>query len=422
MGQCPPSFHLMSYDSPISQSNQTAAEAVLEHGVERVSGVLELLPDYGFLRRHNLKPAVDDVYISLTQIRKFDLRQGDLIYGQARPPKEGERYWGLLRIDSVNERLPDESRGRPAFENLTPIFPKPKILLETDQKTLSTRIIDLVSPIGFGQRALIVSPPKAGKTWLLKDIAHGIAENYKIINSSNLPNPPDKGEKGDKGKREIQLMVVLIGERPEEVTDMRRSVQGEVVASNFDEPPEEQVKIADVALEKAKRQVELKHNVILLVDSITRLARAHNLTIPPSGRTLSGGFDPAALFGPKHFFGAARNLEEDGSLTIIATCLVDTGSRMDDLIYEEFKGTGNMELHLDRRLSERRVFPSIDITRSGTRREDLLFSEKELEQIFKMRKMVDLLGGGAETTELFLERLRKTKNNQEFLETLHEAK
>jgi len=382
-----------------------------------VEGVLEILPDFGFLRRKALRSGTEDVYISLTQIRKFSLRPGDKVSGQARPPKEGERYFGLLRVDKVNDEDPEKSRTRPAFENLTPIFPQPRIILEIDQKTVANRLIDLVAPIGFGQRALIVSPPKAGKTWLLKDIAHGIAANYNITNDTK---PMEKDEK--KQKTEVQLMFVLIGERPEEVTDIRRNVVGEVVASNFDEEPQEQVKVADLALEKAKRQVELGRHVILLVDSITRLERANNLNVPPSGRTLSGGFDPAALFGPKHFFGAARNIEEGGSLTIIATTLIDTGSRMDDLIYEEFKGTGNMELHLNRNLAERRVYPAIDVTRSGTRREDLLYNEKELEQIFKMHKMLDLLGKGEETTELLIERLKKIKTNKEFLETLHESK
>lgn len=366
---------------------------------KEVEGVLEILPDYGFLRRDGFTSGPDDVYISASQIRKFELRMGDVVRGIARAPKESEKYWGLLRVDEVMGLPAEKSRERARFEGLTPIFPQEKIVLETKQDVLSARIIDLIAPIGRGQRGMIVSPPKAGKTWLLKDIANGITTNHK----------------------DIKLMVVLIGERPEEVTDIRRSVKGEVIASNFDEPPEDQVKVADLALEKAKRSVELGADLVILSDSITRLARAHNLAIPPSGRTLSGGFDPAALYPPKHFFGAARNLENSGSLTIIATALVDTGSRMDDLIYEEFKGTGNMELHLDRRLAERRIFPSIDIMRSGTRQEELLFSKKELSQIWKMRRMLDTLGSErSETVELFLERLKKTKNNKEFLETLHE--
>lgn len=365
---------------------------------QTVVGILEILPDYGFLRRHNLRPSPDDVYISMSQIRKFDLRTGDQVEGLARAPKESEKYWGLLRVDKANDEDLEKNRQRPYFEDLKPVFPDQKLKLETTKDVLTTRVIDMIAPIGRGQRAMIVSPPKAGKTWLLKDIANGVTSNHK----------------------DVVLMVVLIGERPEEVTDMERSVKGEVLASNFDENPEQQVSVADLALERAKRLVEKKAHVVMLVDSITRLARAHNLNIPPSGRTLSGGFDPAALFPPKHFFGAARNIEKGGSLTIVATALVETGSRMDDLIYEEFKGTGNMELHLDRKLADRRVYPAIDVLRSGTRREDLLFTKKELEQIYKLRKMVDTLGERNETTELLLERLRKTENNKEFLETLHE--
>ncbi|MBU1110098.1 transcription termination factor Rho [Patescibacteria group bacterium] len=375
--------------------------------VEELSGVLEILPDFGFLRRQNFGPFNNDVYISLSQVRKFKLREGDVVTGVARPPKEGEKYWGLLRVDKVNGMQPLEMVNRPCFSHFVPIFPEEKVKLETKSDILSTRLLDLVAPIGRGQRGMIVSPPKAGKTWLMKDIANGITANYD----------------------DLDLMVVLIGERPEEVTDMRRSVDGEVVASNFDEPPEEQVRVASLALEKAKRMVERGADVFMLVDSITRLARAHNLNIPPSGRTLSGGFDPAALYPPKRFFGAARNLEDGGSLTIIATALVDTGSRMDDLIYEEFKGTGNMEVHLDRQLADRRVYPSIDVLRSGTRQEHLLFSKADLAQIWKMRKLVDVLVSGrpdyqrtTEATCSLLGRLKKTKNNKEFLETLHEKK
>lgn len=379
-----------SSDFPYDEATET----------ETVEGILEILPDYGFLRREGFKPGPQDVYVSLSQIRKFELRMGDKVTGIARAPKENEKYWGLLRIDKVNDNAPEKSIGRPFFGDLTPIFPDELIRLETKENILSTRLIDLVSPIGRGQRGSVVSPPYAGKTWLLKDIANGITENYK----------------------DIKLMVVLIGERPEEVTDIRRNVKGEVVASNFDEPPKDQVLVADLALERAKRLVELGADLVMLVDSITRLARAHNLSVPPSGRTLTGGFDPAALFPPKQFFGAARNIEEGGSLTMIATTLVDTGSRMDDLIYEEFKGTGNMELFLDRRLAERRIFPAIDVTRSYTRREDLLLPKKTLEQVLTMRKMLDTLGERAGTTELLLDRLRKTKTNKEFLETLREAK
>lgn len=366
--------------------------------MKTVEGTLDILPDYGFLRRGGVRPSHDDVYISGSQIRRFRLRMGDVVQGGARPPKEGEKYWGLLKIDKVNGLNPEEAIDRPVFERLTPIFPLERFKLETDAKILSTRLIDLVAPVGKGQRAMIVSPPKSGKTTLLKDIAHGISKNHP----------------------EVELMVILIGERPEEVTDLSRSVKGQVIASNFDESPSDQVTVADLGLERAKRMVESGKDVVVLVDSITRLARAHNLHVPPSGRTLSGGFDPAALFPPKRFFGAARNIEEGGSLTIIATALVDTGSRMDDLIYEEFKGTGNMELHLDRKLAERWIFPAIDIARSGTRKQELLFSEEDFEKIVKMRRMIDTLGEGPETTELLLDRLKKTDSNEDFLTTLHE--
>jgi len=391
----PKSNHLEKINTDFSGETQ----------VKEVKGVLEILPDFGFLRQRGVHSSRDDIYISASQVRKFELRQGDVIEGVARPPKEGEKYWGLLRVDRVNGLAPDKSVLRPRFEELTPIFPNEKIKLETEADVLSTRLLDLVAPIGRGQRGMIVSPPKAGKTWLLKDIANGVVTNYQ----------------------DIELMVVLIGERPEEVTDMERSVKGLVLASNFDEPPEEQVRVADLALEMAKRRVEMGKDVLMLVDSITRLARAHNLNVPPSGRTLSGGFDPAALYPPKRFFGAARNIEEGGSLTIIATALIDTGSRLDDLIYEEFKGTGNMEVHLDRRLANRRIWPAIDVLRSGTRREDLLFSEEELKQVWKMRKMLDVLNSNRpefqqsiEATQLLIERLRRTKSNEEFLATLHE--
>lgn len=378
------------YDPVVDDSTET----------KQVTGVLEILNDYGFLRTENLRPGPNDVYISMSQIRKLDLRMGDKITGAARPPKVGEKYWGLLQVDEVCDLKPAEVRRRPIFERLTPIYPEERIVLETTQEGVTNRLIDLVAPIGKGQRAMVVSPPKAGKTTLLKDIALGVATNYP----------------------ELDLIVVLIGERPEEVTDMRRSVAGDVIASNFDEKPEDQVAISRLALEMAKRRVELGRDVVMLVDSITRLARAHNLDVPPSGRTLSGGFDPAALYPPKHFFGAARNIEEGGSLTIVATALVDTGSRMDDLIYEEFKGTGNMELHLDRKLANRRVYPAIDILRSGTRREELLLGKDDLDKVFKLRKMIDTLGENTDTVELLLSRLRKTKNNKEFLDTLHEIK
>jgi len=364
-----------------------------------MEGVLETMPEgYGFLRQKGLLPGPNDIYISQSQIRKFNLRVGDSVRGQARPPKEGEKYYGLLRVEKINGVEPEEALKRSRFEDLTPVFPTKQLKLETQKDILATRLIDLVAPIGRGQRGMIVSPPKAGKTYVLKDIANGITANYK----------------------DIYLMAVLIGERPEEVTDIARSIEGEVIASNFDEPPENQTQVAEIALEKAKRLVEEGKDVVILLDSITRLARAYNLNIPPSGRTLSGGFDPAALYPPKHFFGAARNLEEGGSLTILATALIDTGSRMDDLIYEEFKGTGNMELHLGRKLAERRIFPAIDVIRSGTRKEELLFDEKTLKQVWRMRRMLDVIGSESESTEILIERLLKTKNNAEFLETLHE--
>jgi len=335
------------------------------------------------------------VYVSQSQIRRFALRTGDKVVGQVRPPKENERYLSLLRVELINGMDPDTARKRPSADQLTPIFPNQQIKLETEPNILSTRLVDLVAPIGRGQRGLIVSPPKAGKTLLLKTIANGIAVNH-----------PD-----------IHLMVLLIGERPEEVTDMRRSVQGEVISSTFDEPVEDHVKVAEMTLERAKRLVEIGQDVVILMDSITRLARAYNLEIPPSGRTLSGGIDPIALYPPKRFFGAARNIENGGSLTIIATCLVDTGSRMDDVIYEEFKGTGNMELHLDRKLAEKRVFPAIDITRSGTRREELLLGPEVIKQVWTMRRMVTMLGEN-EGTELVLARMTKTRTNADFLLSL----
>ena len=372
-----------------------------------VSGILETMPEgHGFLRPKYV-PSTEDVYISASQIRRFHLRPGDLIEGAARPPKETERYFGLLQVNKVNgedaEKLVDPQTGarvkRVRFEDLTAIYPNKHLKLETGKQPLSQRVIDLVAPIGFGQRGLIVSPPKAGKTTILKDIATGVAKNH-----------PD-----------VILMAVLVGERPEEVTDISRSIKGDVIASNFDEPAEEQTAAAEIALERAKRLVEQGKNVVILLDSITRLGRAYNLSVPPSGRTLSGGFDPVALYPPKHFFGAARNCEEGGSLTIIGTALVDTGSRMDDLIYEEFKGTGNMELHLDRRLAERRVYPAINIEASGTRQEQLLFSEELYKQIIILRRMVGILGEN-ERTEIFLDRLSKTDSNEDFLKTLKDVK
>ncbi len=364
-------------------------------------GVLEIMGEgYGFLRQNGLRPAAGDVYVSQSQIRRFALRTGDTVTGQVRPPKEGERYFGLVRVEEVNGMDPESARSRPGFDQVTPIFPDQQIRLESDPKNLTTRMIDLFSPIGLGQRGLIVSPPKAGKTTVLKHIANGVALNYP----------------------KADLMVVLIGERPEEVTDMRRSVKGDVYGSTFDESVEDQVRVGELALERAKRLVESGRDVVILLDSITRFTRAYNLAVPSSGRTLSGGIDPVALYPPKRFFGAARNVEEGGSLTIIANCLVDTGSRMDEVIYEEFKGTGNMELHLDRRLAERRMFPAIDIQRSGTRREELFFDETTVKQVYLLRRMVSLLsndsGNHSDATERVLERLAKTKDNKEFLTNL----
>jgi len=364
-------------------------------------GVLEITDEgYGFLRGERLRPSPGDVYVSQSQIRRFALRTGDYVTGAVRPPKEGEKYYGLLRVEAVNGIDPETARNRPYFDSLKPVFPNRLINLETGPDNLSGRVINLIAPIGRGQRGLIVSPPKAGKTFLLKNIANGITTNYD----------------------DIYLMVLLIGERPEEVTDMERSVKGEVIASTFDEPVEDQTRVAEMALERAKRLVETGKHVVILLDGITRLTRAYNLALPPSGRTLSGGIDPAALHAPKRFFGAARNTVDGGSLTIIATCLIDTGSRMDEVIYEEFKGTGNMEIHLDRRLAEKRIFPAIDIQRSGTRREELLLDPQTLRQVWLLRRMVAMINQDSpiptEATERFLERLAKTKSNAEFLATL----
>ena len=370
------------------------------------TGVLEIMDEgYGFLRQIAGHRPQGDVYISQSQIRRFGLRTGDTVTGQVRPPKEGERYFGLVRVEQINGFDTDRvhGRNRPVFEHLTPVFPERQVVLETSASELSTRMVDLFAPIGLGQRGLIVSPPKAGKTTMLKQIAHGVV--------TNAP--------------EAILMVALIGERPEEVTDMRRSVKGDVFASTFDENVEEQCRVAELCLDRAKRLVELGKDVVILLDSITRLTRAYNLAVPTSGRTLSGGIDPIALYPPKKFFGGARNIEEGGSLTIIATCLVDTGSRMDEVIYEEFKGTGNMELHLDRKLAERRYFPAIDIVRSGTRREELLYSEDTLRQVVLLRRMIGMLSdnnnNGGNATERVLDRLSKTANNREFLKTLTTA-
>ncbi|MNN04628.1 hypothetical protein D3C81_1173580 [compost metagenome] len=368
-----------------------------QSGLMFMEGVLEILPEgYGFLRPINYLPSTEDIYISASQIRKFDLRTGDLVSGKCRAPKENERYFGLLQVNAVNGENPAIAAERLHFPALTPLYPQKKLVLETSPTHLSTRIMDVLAPVGLGQRGLIVAPPKAGKTLLLKEIANSISTN----------NP------------DIELFVLLIDERPEEVTDMQRSVKGEVIASTFDELPENHIKVAELVLQRALRLVEHKKDVVILLDSITRLARAYNLVVPPSGRTLSGGIDPAAFHRPKRFFGSARNVEEGGSLTILATALVDTGSRMDDIIYEEFKGTGNMELHLDRKLAERRIFPAIDIRRSGTRREEVLLNKEELDTIWAIRKNMN---DSYDFVEGFLKKLRDSKTNAEFLASFDTA-
>jgi len=374
---------------------------VEQQGYIFCSGILEIMSDgYGFLRQDSLLPSSNDVYVSQSQIRRFGLRNGDMVAGQGRPPRNGEKYYSLLRVEAINDLNPELAKERPPFGSLTPIFPNRLINLEVSPDDLSTRLLNLIAPIGRGQRGLIVSPPKAGKTVLLKSIANATATNYS----------------------DIHLMVCLIGERPEEVTDMKRSVKGEVIGATFDEPVENQTRVAELALDRAKRMVESGKDVVILLDGITRLTRAYNLVMPPSGRTLSGGIDPAALHPAKRFFGAARNTDEGGSLTIIATCLIDTGSRMDELIYEEFKGTGNMELHLDRRLSERRIFPAMDIQRSSTRREELLLDDNTIKQVWLLRRMLSMIAADSvnatEAVERVLERLRKTKSNAEFLANL----
>lgn len=392
---------------PSSNFQRPASNGYSDRDVptETVSGVLDIMPEgHGFLRP-KYTPSDRDVYISASQIRRFNLRMGDFVTGAARPPKENERYFGLLQVTTINETEAekfvnnDGKFRRTKFEDLTAIYPNKLLKLETDKFPMSQRVIDLIAPIGFGQRGLIVSPPKAGKTTILKEIAAGITINHP----------------------EVILMAVLVGERPEEVTDLSRSIKGDVISSNFDEAAEDQTTAAEIALERAKRLVEEGKDVVILLDSITRLGRAYNLSVPPSGRTLTGGFDPAALYPPKRFFGAARNCEEGGSLTIIGTALVDTGSRMDDLIYEEFKGTGNMELHLDRNLSERRIFPSINIEASGTRQEQLLFAEEEYKKVVVTRRMLGLLPDD-QRTEAFLDRLSKTASNKEFLDSLKDVR
>ncbi len=362
-------------------------------------GVLETLPDgFGFLRapEYNYLPGPDDIYVSPSQIRKFDLRTGDTISGQIRPPKEGERYFALIKVEAINFEAPESTRDKIFFDNLTPLYPDEQLKMETDDtENTSARVIDLVTPIGKGQRALIVAPPRTGKTMLLQTMANSITENH-----------PD-----------VTLIVLLIDERPEEVTDMQRSVKGEVISSTFDEPPTRHVQVADMVIEKAKRLVEHKKDVVILLDSITRLARAHNAVVPPSGKILSGGIDSNALQRPKRFFGAARNIEEGGSLTIIATALIDTGSRMDDVIFEEFKGTGNSEIHLDRKLSDKRLFPAIDIQRSGTRKEELLISKDDLARVWVMRRVLNPLSS-VEQMEVVLERLAVAKTNADFLASM----
>jgi len=363
-------------------------------------GVLETLPDgFGFLRapEYNYLPGPDDIYVSPSQIRKFDLRTGDTVSGQIRPPKEGERYFALIKVEAINFEAPEQAREKIFFDNLTPLYPDEQLKMEidADPEKIAARVIDLVTPIGKGQRALIVAPPRTGKTMLLQTIANSVTENHP----------------------EVTLIVLLIDERPEEVTDMQRSVRGEVISSTFDEPPTRHVQVADMVIEKAKRLVEHKRDVVILLDSITRLARAHNAVVPPSGKILSGGIDSNALQRPKRFFGAARNIEEGGSLTIIATALIDTGSRMDDVIFEEFKGTGNSEIHLDRKLSDKRLFPAIDLQRSGTRKEELLIDKENLNRIWVMRRVLNPLSP-VEQMEVVLERLSKTKTNAEFLASM----
>ncbi len=390
---------LKEQKAPERELNEAEKRFLESKDVEKggkADGILEILPDgFGFLRSDNYQSGDRDIYISPSQIRRFNLRTGDKITGITRAPKDGEKFQALLYVQGVNGDNPESVIRRPYFEDLTPIYPEKRITLENDPKDLSTRLIDLLAPIGMGQRGMIVSPPKAGKTVLLKKVANSITQNF--------PN--------------IELIVLLIDERPEEVTDMKRSINGDVIYSTFDEMPENHCKVAEIVLERAKRLVEQKKDVVILLDSITRLARAYNLTIAPTGRTLSGGLDPGALYRPKKFFGAARNIEEGGSLTILATALVDTGSRMDDVIFEEFKGTGNMEVHLDRRLSEKRVFPAIDMNRSGTRREELLLSQRGYEAIMTIRKAFSS-GSNSEVTEYLISKLMHTKTNDDFIEEI----
>jgi transcription termination factor Rho len=389
--QAPSQDQQQSYNNGYGGFREPRIEQAYE-----VSGYLDIQPEgHGFLRPKFI-PSQRDIYISQSQIRRFMLRSGDLVEGLGRPPKDTERYFGLLKVEKVNGNPADQSIMRDYFDDLTAVYPKKQVVLTTGKLPLSTRIIDLMAPIGFGQRAMIVSPPKAGKTTILKEIAAGISQNFP----------------------KAHLMAALVGERPEEVTDIASSVKGDVIASNFDEPPENQTRVAEITLERAKRLVESGTDVVILLDSITRLARAYNLSVAPSGRTLSGGFDPAALWPAKKFFGAARNTQDGGSLTIIGTALVDTGSRMDDLIYEEFKGTGNSEIHLDRRLAEKRIFPAIDVEKSGTRQEELILSPEQLKKTVTLRRMLSMLGDNGEATATLIERLQKTETNDEFLDSL----
>jgi len=370
-----------------------------QNGIIYGEGVLEILPDgFGFLRSpdSNYLPGPDDMYVSPSQIRRFSLKTGDTVSGQIRPPKDGERYFALLKVENINYEDPEVAADKILFDNMTPLYPTERIQLETDPKNLSTRIMDLMTPIGKGQRGLIVSPPRTGKTMLLKDIANAVTKN----------------------DRDIHKIVLLIDERPEEVTDMARSVEAEVISSTFDEPPQRHVQVAEMVLEKSKRLVEHKKDVLILLDSITRLARAYNTVVPPSGKILSGGVDSNALHRPKRFFGAARNLEEGGSLTIIATALIDTGSRMDEVIFEEFKGTGNMEVNLDRKLSDRRIFPALDINRSGTRKEELLIEQEDLNRIWILRKVLAPLAP-VDSMEFLIKKITGTKNNKEFLASMN---
>lgn len=400
-----PGASRMKKEDLILKIMQAEAE---RRGLELRGGVLEVMGEgMGFLRADHYLPGPNDIYVSQSQIRRFGLRTGDMVFGQIRPPKDTEKYYGLLRVESINGMDPEEARNRPKFESLTPIFPEERFDLETDRFTIATRLMNLIAPVGKGQRGLIVSPPKAGKTTVLKQVANAISLKYT----------------------DVHLMVALIGERPEEVTDMDRSVDAEVIASTFDEPVQSHVRAAEMALERAKRLVECGRDVVIMLDSITRLARAYNLMVTPSGRTLSGGIDPAALYPPKRFFGAARNIEEGGSLTILATCLVDTGSRMDDVVYEEFKGTGNLELHLHRRLQERRIFPAFDIERSSTRREELLLGPDITQRVWTMRRMFSQMmapppnGAGYDittATEAIIQQIARTEDNIQFMQELGE--